>query len=139
MDRSRGFTLVELIAVVAIVAILAALAAQSYARYVFRSRRTDAHQMLSAVAQAEERWYATYNRYTADLTKLGYPDPVLSSHGYYEIALTTDDDDGQDFVATAMPINQQANDACGSLSINHAGRTMPAKDDGQANANGRCW
>ncbi|WP_158545057.1 type IV pilin protein [Dyella monticola] len=139
MDRSHGFTLMEVITVVAIVAILAALAAQSYTRYAFRSRRTDAHQALAAIAQAQERWYAAHNRYTADLADLGYVNPALSPHGYYEVALSVDGDDGQDFVVTAMPIHQQANDACGNLSIDHAGYTRPDKADVAANANGRCW
>lgn len=139
MDRSRGFTFIEVIVVVAIVAILSALAAQSYTRYAFRSRRTDAHQTLAAVAQAQERWYAAHNRYTANLTDLGYENPALSPHGFYEVTLSVDSGDSQDFVVTAMPIHQQTSDACGNLSIDHAGHTAPDKTDAEANANGRCW
>lgn len=139
MERSRGFTLIELIVVLGIAAILAALAAQSYTRYAFRSRRADAQQMLLAIAQAQERWYATYNRYADDLGKLGYDDPVLSQHGYYRVVLSGVDDAAQGFVATAMPVDRQADDVCGSLSIDNAGRKLPGGEDMDANANGKCW
>ena len=139
MERSRGFTLIELIVVVGIAAILAALATQSYTRYAFRSRRADAHHMLMAIAQGQERWYATYNRYANDLGKLGYLDPALSEHRYYHVVLSVEDDAAQGFMATAVPIDRQAGDVCGSLSIDNAGRKLPDGADGEANANGRCW
>jgi len=139
MERSRGFTLLELIVVVAIVAILAAIATQSYTRYAFRSHRTDAHHMLMAVAQAQERWHATYNRYAEDLGQLGFADPAVSQHGYYHVVLSIADDAVEGFVATAIPIDRQAGDACGSLSIDHAGRRLPDGTDAAANANGKCW
>jgi type IV pilus assembly protein PilE len=139
MERSRGFTLLELIVVVGIVAILAALAMQSYTRYTFRSHRTDAQQMLLAIAQAQERWHATYNHYADDLEKLGYGNPALSEHGYYHVMLSGIDDAAQGFVATAMPLDRQASDVCGSLSIDNAGRKLPGVEDVEANANGKCW
>jgi type IV pilus assembly protein PilE len=139
MDRPRGFSLLELIVVMAIAAILAAIATQSYARYMFRSHRTEAHHMLMTVAQGEERWYATYNRYTDDLSKLGYVDSTLSPHGHYELSVTVADDSAQAFIATATPVGRQAGDACGSLSIDNAGHKMPDVADVLAHANGRCW
>lgn len=138
MERMRGFSLIELLIVMGIAAILAALASQSYSRYVLRSHRTDAHHTLMAIAQAQERWYATYNRYTDDLSKLGYADAALSPNGYYEMAMSVMDDDGQGFIATATPVGPQRNDVCGSLSIDHAGRKLPGRDSG-ANTNGNCW
>lgn len=139
MDRSRGFTLLELIIVMAIVAILAALAIASYGRYALRAHRADAHQMLMAIAHGEERWYATYNRYTDDLSKFGYDNPRISPHAYYEVSLTVTGTTAQAYVATAMPINSQAGDVCGSLSIDNKGNKVPDRSDEVANANGSCW
>jgi type IV pilus assembly protein PilE len=139
MDRSRGFTLLELVIVTTIVAILAALAVASYGRYALRAHRADAHQILMAIAHGEERWYATYNRYTDDLSKFGYDNPGISPHGYYEVTLVVTGATSQGYVATAMPINSQAGDVCGSLSIDNRGNKAPDRNDGVANGNGNCW
>jgi type IV pilus assembly protein PilE len=141
MERLRGFSLLELMIVVAIVAILAALATSAYGTYVFRSHRTDAREALMTIAHGEERWYATYNRYTDDLGQFGYREgePARSPHGYYELLLVVDDDAAQAFTATAIPVHAQAVDACGSLSIDNRGNKLPAQDDAAANANGKCW
>ncbi|GGA47028.1 type IV pilin protein [Dyella nitratireducens] len=139
MDRMRGFSLIELLVTMAIAAILAALAAQTYSRYALRSHRTDAHHTLMAIAQAQERWYATYNRYADALGKLGYADPALSPNGYYEVVMSVTGDDDQGFVVTAVPVGRQAGDACGSLSIDNAGRKLPNRVDSAVNANGKCW
>lgn len=139
MERPRGFTLLEVIIVMAIAAILSALAVSTYGRYVLRSHRADAHQALMAIAHGEERWYATYNRYTDDLGQFGYTQPAASAHGYYELTLEVAGDAGQSFTAIAMPVHTQAADVCGSLSINSRGNKLPEHDDAQANANGRCW
>jgi type IV pilus assembly protein PilE len=139
MERSRGFTLLELIIVMAIFAILAAVATASYARYAFRSHRSDAHQVLLGIANDEERWYATYNHYTEDLSKFGFDEVAISPHGYYEVSVTVDGGPGQAYVVVATPIRAQAGDACGALSIDSQGRKFPARDDVQANTNGFCW
>jgi type IV pilus assembly protein PilE len=136
MERMRGFSLMELIIVMGIAAILAALATQSYSRYVLRSHRTDAHHMLMAIAQAQERWYATHNRYIDDLSKLGYGDSPLSPNGYYTLAISVMDDEG--FKATATPVGPQSHDVCGSLSIDNAGHKLPGRDS-DLNTNGNCW
>ena len=139
MDRLRGFTLLELVIVMAIVSILGALAAASYGRYAFRARRADAKHMLMTIAQGEERWYATYNRYTDDLGKFGYADPAISPHAYYEVTLAVEGKDAQAYVVSAIPINNQTDDTCGSLTIDNIGNKTPDRTDAVANANGNCW
>ena len=136
MERMRGFSFIEIMIAVVVAALLMAMATTAYSRYVFRARRADAHHMLMTIAHAEERWYATYNRYTDDMSKLGYD---ASPHAYYELALTVDDAAAQSYLATAMPIDAQTSDACGELTIDNAGRKTPHRDDEAANANGNCW
>jgi type IV pilus assembly protein PilE len=140
MERMRGFGLIEIMIAVAVAASLMAMATMAYSRYSFRARRADGHHMLMTIAHAEERWYATYNRYTDDMSKLGYgASEPLSSRAYYALTLTVDDAAAQGYVATAMPINAQASDACGALTIDNAGHKTPYGDDTVANANGHCW
>jgi type IV pilus assembly protein PilE len=139
MDRSRGFSLLELMIGVAIVAILAALAAATYRRYVLRAHRAEAHHALMTIANGQERWYATHHRYTDDLSQFGYAESAASPHDDYQLVLEVEGDAGQSFMATAVPINTQAADVCGSLSIDSQGNKTPARADEPANANGHCW
>lgn len=138
MGRTHGFSLIEMMIVVAIAAIVAALAAQSYSRYTMRSHRAQAQHALMAIAQAQERWYATYHRYADNLDELGYAEPA-SAKAYYELAMSVVDDDAQGFVAMATPIGRQSSDSCGNLSIDNAGQKLPGRDDAVVNANGSCW
>jgi type IV pilus assembly protein PilE len=88
MKRMRGVTLMELLTVVSIIGILAAIAYPAYIEQSRRSRRAAAAAMLQNVMQQSERFYSERNRYTADLTELGYaPGPVLSEHATHTITL----------------------------------------------------
>ena len=64
MNRSRGFTLIELMIAVAIVAILAAIAIPSYSDYVRRGRLTDAISRLSAMRVKMEQYFQDNRVYT---------------------------------------------------------------------------
>jgi len=136
--RSTGFTLIELMVVVAIVAILATLATQSYSRYMYRARRADGQEMLMRIANAQERYYATFNKYGADpVADLKFASNT-SDNGYYTVTITAKDPT-KSYVATAKPGGVQATDACGSLSIDSSNAKLPDTTDKAANANGRCW
>ena len=64
MDRTTGFTLVELMIVVAIIAILAAIAVPSYNDYVTRSKLQEAHTNLAAARVNMEQYYQDNRVYT---------------------------------------------------------------------------
>jgi type IV pilus assembly protein PilE len=139
--RTRGFTLLELMIVVLVMGILATIAITSYGRYAYRARRADGQELLMRVANAQERYYATFNKYgddpvTGDL-KLG---SVTSEKGYYTVKITKTDLT-KDYTATATPVpgNSQAKDVCGPLSIDSQGVKLPALTDTAKNSNGRCW
>jgi type IV pilus assembly protein PilE len=140
-NRARGFTLVELMIVLVVVATLATLAISQYGRYAYRARRADGQELLMRVANAQERYYATFNTYAGDpvttTLKLG---SVNSERGYYSVAITSSDLT-RTFTATATPIagQPQAKDKCGALSIDSTGTKLPAATDTTKNSNGRCW
>lgn len=136
MYSTRGFTLLELMIVVAIVAILAALAIPAYSEYAYRARRTDGQEMLMRVATAQERYYSTFNQYTANMTNFGYAAAANapSADGHYLVTVVTNAG-GQGFTATATPTGVQASDDCGNLLIDNTG----VKTFSGTESNGKCW
>ena len=82
--RSRGVTLLELMAVVVIIGVLGTLAVNSYRGYLLRANRTEARVALLRVQAAQEKFFLQNNRYadTAELT----PGPADGGLG---IAATT--------------------------------------------------
>lgn len=140
MTRVRGFSLIELLIVVAIIAVLAAIAVPAYNRYTFRSRRTDGQQLLLTIANAEERYYATNNKYGA-LTDIGYStSPAPSANQFYNASVTIPaSGSSQSFTATASPVGVQSTDLCGKLAVNSAGLKTPTPASASSNANGNCW
>ncbi|WP_448096921.1 type IV pilin protein [Luteibacter yeojuensis] len=134
----RGFTLIELMIVVAVIAVLMLIALPSYTRYTFRARRGEGQELLLRLANAQERYYATYNKYAQDpVDDLKFATD-LSAGGYYKITIDqltgTTFDTG--YVAKAAPQQSQAGDSCGTLSIDSRGTKSQT---GSTTANGRCW
>lgn len=139
-NRTRGFTLIELMIVVVIVGILAAIALPSYQQYVLRSHRTVAVNALLDMGSREVRYYSANNVYTNALTGatgLGYAsDPVLVPDGtnpYYSIGAAIV---GNSFLLTATPVGNQMNDAeCGNFTYNGLG----VKDKSGTGTVAQCW
>jgi len=135
----RGFSLIELLAALAIAAVLAALAVPAYRQHAYRVRRIDGKELLLRIAQAQERYYASYGRYGA-LAELGFAEPVRSTHGYYLATLSLGTGVSmQSFVATALPARVQRDDRCGALALDDTGRKTPEAGDAAANGHGACW
>lgn len=141
-QRTHGFTLIELMIVLAIIAILAALAVPWYGRYTHRAHRADGQRLLMHVAQMEERYYTDFNHYPLTAASLGFTtNTPVSENGYYNVTLAAapSASAGQGYVATAAPLGPQADDVCGSLSIDNTGQKLPAPTDAAHNSNGSCW
>lgn len=136
--RNLGMTLIELMVVVGIVALLAAIALPGFNRQVMKGRRTDGHNLLMRIAAEQERYYTSFNRYTADLSSappaglgMGASD---SEHGYYTVAAVVGAG-AQTFTLTATPNDNQVDDTCGSLTLGNS----DAKGFSGDETNGVCW
>jgi type IV pilus assembly protein PilE len=136
MSRAGGFTLIELMIVIAIIAILSAFAVPAYSRYAYRARRADGQELLLRLANAQERYYATFNKY-GSLTDIGYVAPVLSEKGFYSLSLSLGTP-ASTFTATAAPQGAQQSDVCGSLTLDSSGVKASAASK-NISSNGNCW
>ena len=120
MNRSPGFTLIEVMIVVAVVGILASIAIPLYTQHVENSRRADGMEALQVTAQRLERCYSQYGQYDTDnctvveeLSDGGFD----SSQGYY---LVTGSMDEATFLLSAAPQGVQSGDDCGTFTLNQA-------------------
>ena len=128
-----GFTLFELVVVLAVVAVLALTALPSYSAATAKARRTEGKVLLQTVMAAEERYYITFNRYTADAGVAGLGATLTSQPGsYYRLGQLNLSADGQSVTAIAEPQGAQADDVCGSLGLDSTGRRTAMRQEG-------CW
>jgi len=159
-ERSRGFSLIELMAVVAIVAIATTVAVSSYQNQTRQGRRTDAKTALLDLASREEKYFSLNNTYTASPASLGYQAvtstvkfPQTVGSGYYQIFAcpgTTIDTacnaavpittTGSTFVIAAIPVSStpQAKDTtCSYLAIDNTGTEYATGSGGVTTTT--CW
>ena len=88
MQRSSGFTLIELMITVAIVSILVAVGLPSYQAHMIKAVRSQGQQFLLDLAQREEqyfldaRWYASgiATASTAGMMTISVPDTVAAKY-----------------------------------------------------------
>ena len=71
VQRSCGFTLIEVMVTVAIVGILAAIALPSYSEYVMRGKLMDAHTKLADLRGKQETYWSNNNSYVSAGTTCG--------------------------------------------------------------------
>lgn len=133
-ERNWGFTIIELMIVVMIISILLALAYPSYAKYVRKSNRGEAQQLLLNWAINQEIWRSNNSEYatTAQLTEpcrdntdCNY-DFSISDRGANTFTLT----------ATARSGNNQEYDTARDSSISCASLTL---DQNGVKSPPACW
>jgi len=118
---STGFTLIELMITVAIIGILTSIAYPSYQASMMKSRRVDAQGALMGFANAMERFYTVNNTYPAAGTVGIYAatSPVDGGTAYYLLSIAAST--ASTYQLQAVPTGAQANDKCGTLTLNQAG------------------
>ncbi|WPL19266.1 Serogroup C1 [Thiorhodovibrio winogradskyi] len=137
ISTHRGFTLIELMITVAIVGILAAIAYPSYQEHVLKSWRANAASCLLEMANRMERRYTGSSTYAAP-TGDNLLDSGCAAEGNmpdrYDFAYNgTPDATSYQIDATPVTGSAQANDTCGTLTINQMGQKG---SDGTAS---ECW
>ncbi|MFC5474697.1 type IV pilin protein [Paraherbaspirillum soli] len=133
--RIRGFSLIELMIVVAIVGILARVAYPSYLSYVRKAHRADAMATLAQQQTILERCYAQTFDYSKACAALPIF-PLVSSQGFYSIALSNQAASTYTLTATATG-TQAADTTCATMSVDQASQKL-AKDS-SGNAQSVCW
>jgi type IV pilus assembly protein PilE len=131
IERTRGFTLLELVTVVAIVGILAAIALPSYNSYIIRANRSQAKQALQDIANREEQYRLDVRSYTATLGSggLGYtPGSDVAVNYAFSAATTGNDCNGNAVVAPAYVLTATAQGnqlSDGNLCLDSQGNKTP--------------
>ena len=122
-QRSKGFTLIELMIAVMIVGIIAAVAIPSYQSQVTKSRRADAQGALTGLANAMERYFTNQNTYAGAAVGDGgiFPDqaPLDGGTKYYQLSISAQDASSYTLQATPIAGGAQAGD--GALRLTSTG------------------
>lgn len=140
MQRSSGFTLIEIMIVVAIAGILAALAWPSYQDGVRRSNRAEAKTELMDLAQRLQKCYTTYGVYNDppgasicaawNTVNGSY---ITRGKGFYRITIAplpapATPENSFELTATAILAPQTKDDlvnGCNELTLDNTGRKEP--------------
>lgn len=116
---NTGFTLIELMITVAIIGILSAIAYPSYQSSVQKSWRSTAAACLVQLAQGMERRYTANSSYVGDDLPPASCTAEVAARYVISFATATA---ATTFSLQAAPQAIQADDVCGTLSINEMGQ-----------------
>jgi type IV pilus assembly protein PilE len=144
-NRSRGFTLIELMIAVVVLGILAAVAIPNYTQYVNRSNRAAAQQVLLEVAGTLERNFTTNGCYAfssvaecragaGTAPALGRTQAPIEGAARYTIGVRYPT--ATTFVLTATRTGSMSTDPCGDFVIDQTGQKTTANGSLPV---GQCW
>lgn len=114
-DRpARGWTLIELMLVLALTGLMTAWALPGGGALLQRAQRSQARLTMLQLAHWLERYASAQGRYPATLPVTTWDPSGLS----YQITYTGD---ANTYTLLALPSRSQADDPCGTLSLDHLG------------------
>ncbi len=134
-NNFKGFTLIELLVVITIIGVILAYAIPSYQRQVIRSKRVEAHNVLTQISARQEKNNAVFLQYASTID--AGTTPTASDLGYAGIDFmsspdylyTMDNTDGYTITATAQGSTQVnddfGSDDCTVLTLNSLGQKTP--------------
>ena len=145
MQRSKGFTMIELIVVMVIVGILMATAYPSYLASVRKSRRAESAIALETMAQAQERFFSRFRTYTSVVTGADgcagqacglQQQSTLTENEYYQLS---SNGNATSFTVTATAKNEQVKDYdCRTMTVNNVSVKSGTSSSG-ADTTDECW
>ncbi|MEN0036156.1 MAG: type IV pilin protein [Cellvibrio sp.] len=134
MKKSRGFTLIEVMAVVAIVGIIAALAYPAYMGYVRKANRSEAKVELADIAQRLQRCHTSVLRFDDKDNCPVYEDlsdtiETRGGAGFYKITISAlgSESTKTAYILTAKAIRapQTKDVGCEELTLTSTGISEP--------------
>ena len=123
-NRTRGFTLIEMMIVVALLGVIIALGYPSYQEQVRKARRAEGMGELLEMADRLERRYSDQGTYAGIKADALYgidtaDDKRPTSNGHYK--LNIDSADTVQFTISAAPQGNQTKDKCGTFTMSSQG------------------
>jgi type IV pilus assembly protein PilE len=135
---NRGFTLVEVMIVIAIAALLTAIALPAYREHLQRAKRAEARAGLLQAGQWLERVATATGVYLTDASQ--FPDSLTKVPSTaYVIAFQPKDVNGSGYALSAIPQGAQANDKCGTFTLDESGARKLADASASDALVAECW
>ena len=122
-NKTRGFTLIELMIVVAILGIIAAIGYPSYLEQVKKSRRSEGMGQLLELADRMERYYSdkgTYGGATLGTTSANVFFATTEG-GHYTLSIDAQDNVAFTISATPTSKGKQNTDKCNTFTLTSLG------------------